>query len=678
MNAVSITACSLAVLMAAPMLLAQPSAPPPLMVGPSLGAAAISDRTRLGVYAGSFDCGAFESGSGLRISAGGEIILPSLFGERFGLAGAFVVDRLAGLYTATPTEPARVLGRDGGLVELQREYRRSYRELATAVRVAAEYSPLDRWRIGLGAELRCVMSATYDQREVVLGPGAYAFADGAHEHPVGPGDPLRRVGLAVEPQLSLAYALPLSSSLTLRPRASLAWEITAPGGVGLWRRAVAGGSLALLFSLPRVEPLPVAPAPPRPPVLAASLSMSGVDDAGNAAPIASVDVNEVIARDVAPLLPAVFFDRDADALPSRYRAIDRDDAHGFSPAGLAGIGVYELQHLTLDVIGERLLDHPCASVTLTGRVSEGEMGELGRRRAEFVGDYLQRAWGIGRDRIALAQEGRLELSSERTEDGRADNRRVELASDVDAILSPVVAERVEQTFDPPVVRLDPSVVAAAGVRRWSLVVTQGGDTVGRFGGDGPAGLARTDMSWRVDADAHGLVPPPLVAEMVVEDSSGAVATARSVTPMVLRRHVRTTDGRVEGIGNRERVSYALVGFGFDDDRLSPGDESMVREIASMTRPRAVVTITGHTDRIGDPARNLLLSSARARNVALMMGSAIAARNLSDVKIEESGAADRMARFTNETPEGRMLSRGVSIVVEQDAGEASVSDVSRSR
>jgi outer membrane protein OmpA-like peptidoglycan-associated protein len=677
MNAVSITAFTLAALMAAPMLLAQQPAPAPIMVGPGLGVAAISDHTRLGVYAGSFDCGAFESGAGLRISAGCEIVLPSLFGERFGLAGALLVDRLAGLYTTAPTEPARVLGRDGGLVELQREYRRSYRELATAVRVTAEYAPLDRWRIGLGAELRCVMSATYDQSEVVLGPGNYAFADGAHEHPVGPGDPLRRVGLAVEPQLSLAYALPLSSSLTLRPRASLAWEITAPQGVGVWSRAAAGGSLALLFSLPRVEPLPAAP-PPQPPVLAASLSMSGVDDAGNAAPIASVDVNEVIARDVAPLLPAVFFDRDADALPPRYRAIAREDARGFSPAGLAGIGVYELQHLTLDVIGERLLDHPGASVTLTGRVSEGEMGELGRRRAEFVGDYLQRAWGIGRDRIAFAQEGRLERSTERTEDGRADNRRVELASDVDAILSPVVAERVEQTFDPPVVRLDPSVISGAGVRRWLLVVTQGSDTVGRFGGDGPAGLARTDMSWRVDADAHGALPPPLVAEMVVEDSSGATATARSVTPMVLRRHVRTTDGRVEGMGNRERVSYALVGFGFDDDRLSPGDESMVREIASMTRPRAVVTITGHTDRIGDPARNLLLSSARARNVALMMGSAIAARNLSDVKIEESGAADRMARFTNETPEGRMLSRGVSIVVEQDAADGSISDVSRSR
>ena len=177
------------------------------------------------------------------------------------------------------------------------------------------------------------------------------------------------------------------------------------------------------------------------------------------------------------------------------------------------------------------------------------------------------------------------------------------------------------------------------------------------------------ITWRVAARAIDPAPLPLVAQLTVEGSSGGAVTARAVASLSVRRRVVRIDGGIQRMGNRERISYSLVGFDFDDDRLAPGDEAMLRKLAGMTRPGAVVTITGQTDRIGDQARNLTLSTARARNAAAVVRSAVPP----GVKVEEMGVGMETTRFSNDTPEGRMLSRGVRVVIEQDAEGGPLSD-----
>lgn len=269
----------------------------------------------------------------------------------------------------------------------------------------------------------------------------------------------------------------------------------------------------------------------------------------------------------------------------------------------------------------------------------------------------------------------MERSNEQTEDGRSDNRRVEFASDVDAILAPVVTEKVARDFNPPVIRLEPSIDIPAGVRSWSITVTHNGTQVARYEGKGSEGLSSADLIWRLDERVIGSTTMPLVATLTVEDSTGAKVTARSEMPLDVERRVRVIDGRIERNGNRERIVSTLIGFDFDSERLGARNEAAIEDIASMIRPGAAVTVTGYTDRIGSLDRNRELSLARAQSSAELLRKLLATRNRADVDVRVVGAGVETFRFTNEHPEGRMLSRGVTIVVEQEVPEDALSVVS---
>ena len=91
-------------------------------------------------------------------------------------------------------------------------------------------------------------------------------------------------------------------------------------------------------------------------------------------------------------------------------------------------------------------------------------------------------------------------------------------------------------------------------------------------------------------------------------------------------------------------------------------------IASAILPGARVRVTGYTDRIGNERRNRDLSLQRAERVAAELERRLAARGITGATITIEGAGPEVSRFENDLPEGRFLSRGVSVVVEQAEGE----------
>jgi outer membrane protein OmpA-like peptidoglycan-associated protein len=87
-------------------------------------------------------------------------------------------------------------------------------------------------------------------------------------------------------------------------------------------------------------------------------------------------------------------------------------------------------HPTLDSIARTLSEHPDTSVNVVGHSdSSGNAAanrELAQRRAQSVANYLADR-GVRRDRIMVESRGDLEpIADNRTEAGRAQNRRVEL------------------------------------------------------------------------------------------------------------------------------------------------------------------------------------------------------------------------------------------------------------
>jgi outer membrane protein OmpA-like peptidoglycan-associated protein len=690
-------ACSL--LLAIMLVVARSAAQerPAILFGPVVGLDAALLKSRIPVYAGSYDCGEFGRGSGARPSAGGAIVLPSLFGGPIGLAGSATVGMASGEFTAPPAEPVRVVDdRTGELVQLDRFFALKYRETSIALDLLARYGLGEWWSLSAGASFGYRLRGSFSQSDNVRGPGNYRFPDGRSEHEMAAGAAPVAGGLTYGPSLLAACEIPFAGSALLEPGISVRMNLASPVAGMSWREYEIGGRVALLFgaggassapapvppsvltpeppAIAEVSPLPIQPvaaqalpepAPKPRPRLRASIDLAGLDTVGRRVPIGRVVVNELLYRRVAPLLPAIFFDRDSVLLPGRYAALTSREADAFSIDSLSTVDLLDLQHHTLDVIGARMRRDRSARLALAGSVSKDEEGSLAGLRVETVAGYLRDVWGIDRSRISLRRGGFMGRSNEATGDGRADNRRVELSSNVEAITAPVLTERVARDFNPPAVIMSPAIDAEAGVKSWHVELRQNGNIVARYSGTGPAELDPASLRWRLSEDALDAGLAPLVAELSVEDSAGGVTTASAEVPLTMEKRVNVVDGRIERSGNRERIAYTLVGFDFNSSGLDRANRSSIGDIAAITRGGAHVAITGYTDRIGDEGRNDALSAERAAHAAVALREALERRGVHGVTIETKGAGTETDRFTNDLPEGRVLSRGVLIVVEQN-------------
>jgi hypothetical protein len=119
-------------------------------------------------------------------------------------------------------------------------------------------------------------------------------------------------------------------------------------------------------------------------------------------------------------------------------------------------------------------------------------------------------------------------------DGRGDGERmVSISSVSPEVNAPVVTEWIEETVDTPPVMLVPTIAAEAGVRSWHATVMYNGRSIGMLRSDGsePEGTIDAGMVLR-DFESGGAMSA-LSAELIVEDSTGALAIARDTLPVRL-------------------------------------------------------------------------------------------------------------------------------------------------
>jgi outer membrane protein OmpA-like peptidoglycan-associated protein len=651
-----------------------------IFLGPIAGFDAGYETSDVPVYGSSVECGAFSSGYSFSPSFGASLMLPVLFSDRFGISANLSGSMLSGELSAEPVDPVRIFDTESDeLVELDREFRLKSRRINATLDLLARYSVTDRLWVAIGPSIGYQASTTFEQTDNVLGPGDYAFADGQREREMTGGPDLQSSAIQIGPVLNVSYSFPLSPRVLFLPELSLRANLTSPVTNAPWQRYAAGVRAALLFDItPGAEPPPPPPPPPdtikpvvvvarKTPYLAASVKLYGVDEENRPLAVTTVRVNEILYRQYAPLIPAIFFDHDSTTFPSRYARLSPDQADTFSLDGLSGLDVMQTQRHMLDIIGFRMRDNASAKVTLYGSASKDENPGIAEARAEHVRKYLEEVWGINPSRVAVHEGGgAMQRSNESTEDGRADNRRVEIASASEAVGGPAITEQIIRDFNPPIVKMDPSFEAEAGLKRWTLTITQGTRTIAQYNSSDSGALTAPELTWHLATEPLDSALDPLVAELVVEDSTGATVTARNQVGLSLERRLRIIDGRIERNGDREQISYTLVAFNYNSAELGKQNEAMVRDIASAVREGAEVTITGYTDRIGEEQRNVELSAQRAAKVATALRARLDARDLDEVQVKAMGAGIETDRFENDYPEGRVLSRGVSVTVDQSA------------
>jgi outer membrane protein OmpA-like peptidoglycan-associated protein len=141
----------------------------------------------------------------------------------------------------------------------------------------------------------------------------------------------------------------------------------------------------------------------------------------------------------------------------------------------------------------------------------------------------------------------------------------------------------------------------------------------------------------------------------------SVQFSREKTPRT-ERYVLVTPGAQERSKMEQalaaRKAYTTYGIHFDFDKASIRNDSnsLLKEIAISLNnsPLWTVSITGHTDSIGDPAYNKKLSLARANSVK----ARLVKLGVSPDRLSTSGAGEGKPVATNNSLQGRALNRRV--------------------
>jgi outer membrane protein OmpA-like peptidoglycan-associated protein len=276
---------------------------------------------------------------------------------------------------------------------------------------------------------------------------------------------------------------------------------------------------------------------------------------------------------------------------------------------------------------------------------------LARARAATVRDYLRRAWAIDDARIGVDARALPARPSDTTSaDGRAENRRVEIVVDDPDVLAPVVTADTLRSVTPPIIRFRPAVTGAIDAASWRIAATQRDATLTSFEGAGPL---PDSLDWDTNADQLAVpdASDSLRYALRVVDRAGKEVVARGALPVEV---VTLQRKREERVGDRVIDRYSLILFDYDRSDLDAANARIAQEIGRHITPQATVTVSGHTDRMGDEAHNQRLSEDRARSLATALGIA---------PERASGDGEHPLLYDNDLPEGRFYSRTVTVIVE---------------
>ncbi|MCZ7557284.1 MAG: OmpA family protein [Bacteroidia bacterium] len=312
----------------------------------------------------------------------------------------------------------------------------------------------------------------------------------------------------------------------------------------------------------------------------------------------------------------------------------------------------DIYYHLLDIMGSRLKGDESIRITLTGSTDDkdSERGNvsLALRRAASVRHYLTDVWKIDSNRITLATRSLPSIpSTPLFAEGDAENRRVEISSDSDALFRPIVHERLSE-FDitPPVMELTLGAQTSSSLSHWSMRIRHNGGIIAEFSS---AGAPPPSLQWRLDDE--------LAARVSAEDSVSATLEITDQQGLTGETSIAIPVRKQQNSFEVGRLS--LIVFDFDRSDILPHNQRMIRRfVAEAIKPTSSVIITGSTDRLGEAPHNLTLSAARAENVR----SILLSQNPRYEKLEARGIGEAPELYDNDLPEGRFYCRTVAVEV----------------
>ncbi len=466
-----------------------------------------------------------------------------------------------------------------------------------------------------------------------------------------------RLGLGA----TMGTRISLFSGVMLQPELFTRFDPMALGDVGVLQTFSLGGGVSLLFDAGSPAPADTAApppladnartdsVPPRPPRLEATIDLFSIDAGGERSQASAVRPVSLLRRQQMPFPATVFFDPGSAAIPSRYVRLTPAEAATFSVSDLVRLEPAALYGQALNLLGLRLLGNPGARVRLVGTYGSGEPGTLGRLRAESVRAYLRDVWGVAESRIAVR---------EASSGDRAPAPGTVRLEGPDEILAPVVTEWRRRTYVPLDIDLEPAIEAEAGVRFWSVTVRQGDRVLSSYSSRPEDSLSGAELALHIPEENNEDALPPLVAELLVEDSTGGRRMATDTLSLVRRVPVGTGGSPEGGDGElRSELVYLVSWNDGDSWGKNKSRGGWIAELAEAMRPGARATVS--------PAAPAPSRNGEACGPCADIAARLKARTGSAVTVEiprNTPSADPGS------PEARMIGSLVRVEIQQ-SGES---------
>ncbi|MDA3943067.1 MAG: outer membrane beta-barrel protein [Bacteroidetes bacterium] len=376
-------------------------------------------------------------------------------------------------------------------------------------------------------------------------------------------------------------------------------------------------------------------------------------------------------RETFPVRNYVFFNQGSTQIPSRYVLLEKDQVEDFSedqlevytPKTLTGRSKRQMTvyYNVLNILGDRMLEYPNTSVSLTGSSRTGV--EDGKAMAEATKKYLTDVFEIAPSRIRT--DGQLKPTTPSEQPGgklelvllREEDRRVTIASGSAELLM-----EFHSGNDIPLRPVEITDIQEAPIDSYVTFQVAGADTA--------------FTSWTMELeDKKGMVQTfgPYSRETVSIPGKTILGTNPDGN-YTIRMTGQTESGKLiskETTANlvlwtppeeEEMMRFSIIYEFNTADAIAMYDKYLTEIVTPKIPENGTVIIHGHTDIIGGEDFNLNLSTARANDVKKIMQKALAKANRNDVTFEVYGFGEdeNLAPFENRFPEERFYNRTVII------------------
>ena len=566
------------------------------------------------------------------------------------------------------------------------------------------YRVLKNMWLNAGLRAGFLLSTGFDQVETLVSPDGYTFLDGSATRNAVSSDIPESNALQMHASVGLGYELPVGTGMTLVPEvryylpltkiASVDWSVQTfqvgaafrygiytPREPTIYRDTVYVRDTTIVqkagltedatylaqttstddvreegdeqFITTTITESYVLETPkPFDPQL--SVEFVAIEN-GKRLSVDSIRIEELDVIESYPLLPQVFFDSTSALLANTQQMLlDAGQIREYSKDYLLRDQIWVYRNL-LNIIGDRMRQNPGAKLTITGTTDntgpEKNNLELAEQRAQAVRDYLVNGWGIEASRLSVKKRLLPESpANNSTDEGRAENRRVELASSDIEIMEPIEFRERDLVISPTDFRLQPTVKDIEGISEWEMKISQGMNHLYTESGMGRPTPIRWDAGSEVTSPTND---KPVTGTVTVRNALGQERSA-SDTLSVDYVTLQLMKSREEGGKRIER--YSLIVFDYNSSELNPANRRVMERIKSRIETDSKVKILGFADRSGNPEYNRSLARRRCEEAQRVLGLPD-----SRVTIEPVGS-DRLI-YDNDTAEGRSYSRTVQIEVE---------------